>query len=125
MSMLNAQTASSRAPMETSCARAVSSHLFKHTSPHIQGIELLFMESLQDRLSRYRQIKLIVIGRNSGKTIAVPVWFVAESERLYLLPVHGSETRGIGTCSRARKFGSTLVALKRNSRLSPSQNPTR
>jgi deazaflavin-dependent oxidoreductase (nitroreductase family) len=51
------------------------------------------MESLQERLSRYRQIKLSVIGRNSGKTIAVPVWFVAESEKLYLLPVHGSDTQ--------------------------------
>jgi deazaflavin-dependent oxidoreductase (nitroreductase family) len=51
------------------------------------------MESLQQRLSRYRQIKLSVIGRNSGKTIAVPVWFVAESEKLYLLPVHGSDTQ--------------------------------
>ena len=51
------------------------------------------MESLKDRVSRYRQIKLSVIGRNSGKTITVPVWFVAEGERLYLLPVHGSDTQ--------------------------------
>ena len=27
------------------------------------------------------------------ETIAVPVWFVAESEKLYLLPVHGSHTQ--------------------------------
>src|SRR5712692_5046739 len=48
---------------------------------------------LQDRLSRYRQIKLSVIGRKSGRTISVPVWFVLEGEKLYLLPVQGSDTQ--------------------------------
>ncbi len=48
---------------------------------------------LKDRLARYRQIKLSVIGRKSGKTISNPVWFVADEERLYLLPVRGSDTQ--------------------------------
>ncbi len=48
---------------------------------------------LKDRLARFRQIKLTVIGRKSGKTISNPVWFVAEGDRLYLLPVHGSDTQ--------------------------------
>jgi deazaflavin-dependent oxidoreductase (nitroreductase family) len=48
---------------------------------------------LKDRLARYRQIKLSVIGRKSGKTISNPVWFVAEGDTLYLLPVHGSDTQ--------------------------------
>ena len=50
-------------------------------------------DDLKDRLARYRQIKLSVIGRKSGKTISNPVWFVAEGEKLYLLPVRGSETQ--------------------------------
>jgi deazaflavin-dependent oxidoreductase (nitroreductase family) len=50
-------------------------------------------ENLKDRLARYRQIKLSVIGRKSGKTISNPVWFVAEGDKLYLLPVHGSNTQ--------------------------------
>ena len=50
-------------------------------------------DNLKDRLSRYRQIKISVIGRKSGKTISIPVWFVAEGDTLYLLPVHGSETQ--------------------------------
>jgi hypothetical protein len=50
-------------------------------------------QELKQRLSRYRQIKLSVIGRKSGKTISVPVWFVFEGERLYLLPVRGSDTQ--------------------------------
>jgi deazaflavin-dependent oxidoreductase (nitroreductase family) len=48
---------------------------------------------LKDRLARYRQIKISVIGRKSGKTVSNPVWFVAEGDTLYLLPVHGSETQ--------------------------------
>ena len=34
-----------------------------------------------------------MIGRKSGKTISITVWFVAEGDTLYLLPVHGSETQ--------------------------------
>jgi len=48
---------------------------------------------LKDRLARYREIEISVIGRKSGKTISVPVWFVLEGEKLYLLPVHGSDTQ--------------------------------
>lgn len=51
------------------------------------------IRDLKDRLSRYRQVKLSVIGRKSGKTISNPVWFVAEGDRLYLLPVRGSDTQ--------------------------------
>src|SRR5271167_1110533 len=48
---------------------------------------------LKERLARYRQIKISVIGRKSGQTISIPVWFVLEGENLYLLPVQGSETQ--------------------------------
>jgi deazaflavin-dependent oxidoreductase (nitroreductase family) len=48
---------------------------------------------LKDRLARYREIKISVIGRKSGKTISIPVWFVLEGEKLYLLPVQGSDTQ--------------------------------
>src|SRR5438876_3927563 len=50
-------------------------------------------ETLKDRLSRYRQIKISVIGRKSGQTISIPVWFVLDGEKLYLLPVQGSDTQ--------------------------------
>jgi len=50
-------------------------------------------ESLKDRLTRYRQIKISMIGRKSGRTISIPVWFVLEGEKVYLLPVQGSDTQ--------------------------------
>jgi deazaflavin-dependent oxidoreductase (nitroreductase family) len=34
-----------------------------------------------------------VTGRKSGRAISVPVWFVFDDERLYLLPVQGSDTQ--------------------------------
>jgi deazaflavin-dependent oxidoreductase (nitroreductase family) len=50
-------------------------------------------EALKDRLSRYREINIIVTGRKSGRTISIPVWFVLEDDKLYLLPVQGSDTQ--------------------------------
>jgi hypothetical protein len=48
---------------------------------------------LKDCLGRYRQIEISVIGRKSGHTISIPVWFVLEGEKLSLLPVQGSDTQ--------------------------------
>jgi hypothetical protein len=51
-------------------------------------------DSLKDRLARYRQITISVIGRKSGRKISIPVWFVLEgSNTLYLLPVQGSDSQ--------------------------------
>src|SRR5271166_2368926 len=50
-------------------------------------------DALRDRLSRYREIKISVIGRKSGRTISIPIWFVFEDPTLYLLPVQGSDTQ--------------------------------
>jgi deazaflavin-dependent oxidoreductase (nitroreductase family) len=50
-------------------------------------------DSLKERLARYRQIKISVVGRKSGQTISIPVWFVSEGEKLFLLPVQGSDTQ--------------------------------
>ena len=50
-------------------------------------------EALKDRLSRSREVRISVTGRKSGRTISIPIWFVLEGEKLYLLPVYGSETQ--------------------------------
>jgi deazaflavin-dependent oxidoreductase (nitroreductase family) len=50
-------------------------------------------DSLKERLSRYRQIKITVLGRKSGKPVSIPVWFVSGGKSLYLLPVKGSDTQ--------------------------------
>ena len=50
-------------------------------------------DALKGRLSRSREIKISVTGRKSGRTISIPVWFVLEDDKLYLLPVQGSDTQ--------------------------------
>jgi deazaflavin-dependent oxidoreductase (nitroreductase family) len=50
-------------------------------------------DTLKARLSRSREIHISVIGRKTGRTISNPVWFVFEDEKLYLLPVQGSDTQ--------------------------------
>ena len=50
-------------------------------------------DDLKDRLSRYREIKITVTGRTSGRKISNPVWFVFEDDTLYLVPVRGSDTQ--------------------------------
>src|SRR5437016_9695568 len=50
-------------------------------------------DALKDRLSPSREINITVTGRKSGRSISIPVWFVLEGDKLYLLPVQGSDTQ--------------------------------
>lgn len=50
-------------------------------------------EALRDSLSRAHEINIGVTGRKSGRIISIPIWFVSDAEKLYLLPVHGSDTQ--------------------------------
>ncbi|MHB8502140.1 MAG: nitroreductase/quinone reductase family protein [Candidatus Acidiferrales bacterium] len=50
-------------------------------------------DALRDRLSRSREINISVTGRKSGRTISIPIWFVADDKKLYLLPARGSDTQ--------------------------------
>lgn len=50
-------------------------------------------DALKDHLSRCREINISVTGRKSGRAISIPVWFVLEEGKLYLLPVQGSDTQ--------------------------------
>jgi deazaflavin-dependent oxidoreductase (nitroreductase family) len=49
--------------------------------------------ALKESLSRSREISIGVTGRKSGRAISIPVWFVLEDDKLYLLPVQGSDTQ--------------------------------
>ena len=49
-------------------------------------------EQLTTALQSSREIQITVTGRRSGREIALPVWFVQEGDKLYLVPVYGSDT---------------------------------
>jgi len=50
-------------------------------------------DDLRDHLSRYREINITVTGRKSGRAISIPVWFLLDEDKVYLLPVSGSDTQ--------------------------------
>ncbi|MGQ9469063.1 MAG: nitroreductase/quinone reductase family protein [Nitrososphaerales archaeon] len=50
------------------------------------------LEEFRKELARTDELKISVKGRRSGKMITLPVWFVHEGNKLYLLAVHGSDT---------------------------------
>jgi len=43
-------------------------------------------------LAATRELEITVTGRKSGRKISLPVWFVDEADRVYLLPVKGSDS---------------------------------
>src|SRR5438067_10720065 len=46
----------------------------------------------KDALRGADELEVTVTGRKSGRQISNPVWFVQQGEKLYLLPVRGSDT---------------------------------
>ena len=38
------------------------------------------------------EIEITVTGRTSGRSFSYPVWFALEGDKLYLIPVRGSDT---------------------------------
>jgi hypothetical protein len=78
---------------------------------------------LQQRLAHYRQIKLSVTGRKSGRTISVPVWFVLDGEKLYLLPCRARTPSGTRTSSRTCRFELMREVQRGCSKLFPSPMP--
>ena len=49
-------------------------------------------EQFRQALDDSREIELTVTGRTSGRKISNPVWFVRDGEKLYLVPVKGSDS---------------------------------
>jgi deazaflavin-dependent oxidoreductase (nitroreductase family) len=77
----------------------------------------LASSAFRKALAAIQEVTITVTGRRSGRKSSRPVWFVADGERLYLLPVNGAETqwyknvRRIPTVSlRARRSRATVRA---------------
>jgi hypothetical protein len=69
-------------------------------------------------LSTANEIDLTVKGRKSGQDISRPVWFVHKDDKLYLLPVQGSDTnwyRNVLKKSKCENFG-TKTRVERKSK---------
>ena len=49
-------------------------------------------DEFKKALKNTDEIEITATGRRSGRKISRPVWFVQEGEKLYLLPVKGSDS---------------------------------
>ncbi len=49
-------------------------------------------DEFEQALKNTNEIEITVTGRKSGNRISTPVWFVHEGDKLYLLPVKGSDS---------------------------------
>jgi len=82
-------------------------------------------DSLKDRLSRSRELEITVTGRKSGRAISIPVWFVWEDEKLYLLPVEGSDTQWYKNVLQTPKFRIDLRGAGADAQAVPITDPAR
>ncbi len=48
--------------------------------------------NFRSALQGTNEIEITVTGRSSGRSLSCPVWFALEGDKLYLLPVKGSDT---------------------------------
>lgn len=65
------------------------------------------LEDLRSALQNTNEIHLIVTGRKSGRESSRPVWFVEEGEKLFLLPVGGSDSNWFRNIQKTRAIGIT------------------
>jgi deazaflavin-dependent oxidoreductase (nitroreductase family) len=70
-------------------------------------------------LQNASEIEITVTGRTSGRSLTYPVWFALDGDKLYLIPVKGSDTewyknvRKTPTIRLATRGGKTLTANPR------------
>ena len=82
-------------------------------------------DALKDRLSRSREINITVTGRKSGRTISIPVWFVSEDNKLYLLPVGGSDTQWYKNVLKNPSIQIEARDAKAERKVAPVKDPKR
>jgi hypothetical protein len=58
------------------------------------------------------EIALIVTGRKSGRKTSRPVWFVREGNKVYLLPVKGSDTEWFKNVLKNPTIGLDVDGIK-------------
>src|SRR2546426_11835762 len=73
-------------------------------------------DALTLALKKRRQISITVIGRRTGRSIKIPVWFVLEENTLWLLPVYGSRTQWYRNLEKNRAIAIQAGSAQRNLR---------
>lgn len=61
-------------------------------SEQVHFVEPMKSSNFQKALVNEMELRITVKGRHTGKTYTTPVWFVHDGEKIFLLPVNGSDT---------------------------------
>jgi deazaflavin-dependent oxidoreductase (nitroreductase family) len=72
-----------------------------------------------------REIQLTVTGRKSGREISIPVWFVREGDKLYLVPVRGSDSDWYKNVLHEPTIRLTAGGAQRTARATPVTDAAR
>jgi deazaflavin-dependent oxidoreductase (nitroreductase family) len=75
-------------------------------------------------LSDAREVEIRVIGRRSGDELTIPVWFVDEEDRLYLVPVSGSDSNWYKNLVASPTIGLAVGGTQVTAQASPLSDPT-
>src|SRR5580658_9864449 len=71
------------------------------------------------------QIDITVTGRVTGRQFSLPVWFVAERGKAYLLPVRGSDSDWYRNVLATPSFGLTANGASITATATPITDPAR
>ena len=82
-------------------------------------------EDFKRALEASREIELTVIGRRSGREISIPVWFVLEGDKLYLVPVRGSESNWYKNVLRTPTIRLAAGQAQLTARATPISDPAK
>jgi deazaflavin-dependent oxidoreductase (nitroreductase family) len=80
-------------------------------------------DALRKELSKRDEITITVTGRKSGHAISIPVWFVLEDDKLYVLPVEGSDTQWYKNVLKNPSIRIAAGSATAEVRLSPITDP--
>ena len=79
-------------------------------------------EEFNQALDDSREIELTVTGRTSGREISIPVWFVRDGEKLYLVPVKGSDSDWYKNILKTPTIRLAAQAAQLNATASPTSD---
>jgi deazaflavin-dependent oxidoreductase (nitroreductase family) len=76
-------------------------------------------------LNSASEIEITTIGRTSGREISNPVWFVEQGDKLYLLPVDGSESQWYENLLKNPAIRLAADEAQYNAKATPVTDPAR
>lgn len=82
-------------------------------------------EQLIKALDATREIQITVTGRKTGRPITLPVWFVRDGDRLYLVPVTGSDTSWYKNVPKEPMIRAATGDAQITARATPITDPAR